>query len=68
LNNIDLSLTKTFHLTERQQLEFRAEAFSAFNHPNFGATTGADAGTPGLGQVSYATGQRVGQFALRYSF
>ena len=67
LNDIDLSLAKTFRLTERQQLEFRAEAFSAFNHPNFGAN-GGNAGTPGLGQVSYATGQRVGQFALRYSF
>jgi hypothetical protein len=66
LNDIDLSLAKTFRFTERQRLEYRIEAFSAFNHPNFIAA-GGSAGTPGLGTVCCATGNRVGQMALRYS-
>ncbi len=31
----DLSLFKQFKFTERYQLQFRAEFFNAFNHPNF---------------------------------
>jgi hypothetical protein len=32
---VDLSLFKQFKFTERWQLQFRAEFFNAFNHPNF---------------------------------
>ena len=32
---IDLGLHRTFTLLERVKLEFRAEAFNVFNHPNF---------------------------------
>ncbi len=35
LENVDLSLFKTFALTERWHLQFRGEFFNAFNHPNF---------------------------------
>ncbi len=34
--NFNLSVFRKFQLTERQRLEVRAEAFNAFNHPNFG--------------------------------
>lgn len=33
--SVDLSLLKNFRLTEGLRLQFRAEAFNAFNHPNF---------------------------------
>ncbi|AXC12825.1 Oar protein [Acidisarcina polymorpha] len=33
LNTTDLSLQKAFAITESHQLQFRAEAFSVFNHP-----------------------------------
>ena len=33
--NFDLSAFKAFHFTERKYLEFRAEAFNAFNNPHF---------------------------------
>lgn len=66
-NIADASLSKAFKFTEHHQLEFRAEAFNVFNHPNFG-TPGGVVGTPGLGQITYSSSQRVGQFALRYSF
>jgi hypothetical protein len=37
---VDLSLFKQFKFTERWQLQFRAEFFNAFNHPNFGNPDG----------------------------
>jgi len=33
--NFDFSLTKTSHLTEKVAVEFRADFFNIFNHPNF---------------------------------
>jgi hypothetical protein len=35
LANVDVSLNKLFRLTEAASLQFRAEAFNIFNHPNF---------------------------------
>ena len=36
LKTADISLGKTFNATERLHLQFRADFFNAFNHPNFG--------------------------------
>ena len=48
----DLSLFKDFKFTERWRLQFRAEFFNAFNHPNF-ANPSADLGSLGsFGKVS----------------
>jgi len=33
--DFDLSVSRAFHLGERYQLGFRAEAFNLFNHPNY---------------------------------
>jgi hypothetical protein len=35
IQDTDLSLFKQFKMTERVQMQFRAEFFNAFNHPNF---------------------------------
>lgn len=65
---LDSSLSKTFHITERQQLEFRADVFNTFNHPNFAAPD-ATVGDAAEGQVSStAVDNRRMQLALRYSF
>jgi hypothetical protein len=37
---MDLSFRREFHLTERVKTTFRAEAFNALNHANFGAING----------------------------
>jgi carboxypeptidase family protein/TonB-dependent receptor-like protein len=68
LNTTDISLSKTFRLWREHALEFRAESFGAFNHPNFLTPGIALVGTPGIGEVTGSTGERKGQFALRYSF
>ena len=65
---LDSSLSKTFRITERQQLQFRADAFNTFNHPNFAAPDNI-VGDPSEGQVfSTSIDNRRMQFSLRYSF
>ena len=35
LTQVDFSIARKFPITERVNLQFRADAFNAFNHPNF---------------------------------
>jgi hypothetical protein len=52
ISDTDLSLFKQFRFTERFQLQFRAEFFNAFNHPNF-ANPSANVNAPGsFGKVT----------------
>ncbi len=56
---IDLSLGRRFVLTEKLSLQFRADAFNVFNHPNFSSADGSFArcsGTAGS-QCSLPFGQ-----------
>jgi hypothetical protein len=73
-HNVDLSVTKTIDLSalnEGLRLRFRAEAFNAFNHPNFGIPTteaghNIDRGGGTLGEVTTTQGtERVMQFSFR---
>ena len=52
--NVDLSLIKDFHLTERFKLQFRMEAFNAFNHANFDNPRDASVGSPSLTSSVFA--------------
>jgi hypothetical protein len=63
-NSFDLSLHRNFRMpiNEASQLQFRAEAFNAFNHPNFGLPASA-IGTPGVGTIG-ATSLANRQFQL----
>jgi len=47
----DLSLIKNTKLTERANLQFRAEAFDVFNHPNFG-NPNLNVGTTNFGSIT----------------
>ena len=50
-NNIDLSFFNTNQITETIRLQFRAEAFNAFNRPEWSSPVG-DFGTANFGRVT----------------
>jgi hypothetical protein len=75
--NWDMSALKTTKITERQMVQFRAEFFNIFNHPQFtnpNAGQGAifslpDRASGSFGQItSTSVNPRVIQFALKYIF
>jgi len=65
--NFDFSMVKNFNLSESAFVQFRAELFNAFNHPDFGLP-GHSLGGPGFGVISDATDARQMQFGLRIVF
>jgi hypothetical protein len=78
--NMDLTMSKTFRLSEQQNLGFRADFFNLFNHPSFqnpnvtnnGGAIGPAPTASGVGGVAPIT-QVIGtprliQFSLKYSF
>jgi hypothetical protein len=78
---MDLAVRRDFAIHERLKLQFRAEAFNLFNHPNFGyinsnfgqntfgQTTGTLASTLGILSPLYQMGgPRSMQFALKLIF
>jgi Carboxypeptidase regulatory-like domain/TonB dependent receptor len=65
--NTTLSLAKQFQVSEGRRLEYRLEAFNAFNHPHFnGPDSGVD--SPTFGQISstVSNSQRQVQMALKF--
>jgi hypothetical protein len=65
---LDSSLSKTFNITERLNLQFRVDVFNTFNHTNFAAPDSA-VGDATIGQVfSTSVDQRRMQFGLRLHF
>lgn len=72
--NTDFNVTKDTKLTEKTNLQFRAEFFDLFNHPNFGNPVLA-AGTANFGRITstrFPTGDfgsaRQVQFVLKLTF
>jgi hypothetical protein len=67
-NNLDASIFKRFHATERATFEFRAEAFNATNHPTWNVP-GTDVSNVGsFGVITAKSGSRVMQLALKLLF
>jgi carboxypeptidase family protein len=82
--NHNLGIFKTFSLTERHRIQFRAEAFNWLNHPNWGGANGTNTYDPNSGMAGTGIGlnplsanfgkvttkgsERQLQFALRYQF
>jgi hypothetical protein len=76
MERIDLGLLKNFAITERINLQMRAEAFNLFNHTNFGAS-GGGVGQNGIdvgladttfGQATSARLPRTMQFSGKLYF
>jgi hypothetical protein len=63
----DVSFIKRNPITEKVNLEFRAEFFNMFNHPNFG-TPGQTVGTSSAGVIGGAGTPRDIQFGLKLKF
>ncbi len=65
--NLDLSLTRSFQLSEVVRLQFRAESFNVTNHANFGNPV-ADLNSPNFGRILSAAPPRLLQFGLKVVF
>jgi hypothetical protein len=67
--NVDAALTKAFRLPwEGKRLQFRAEAFNAFNHPNFTNPSLSLESPQTFGEFQGTMEPRSMQFALRLEF
>ncbi len=78
---VDLAVRREFPIHERLKIQFRAEAFNIFNHPNFGSVN-AYFGQPTFGQATATLNSSLGtlnplyqmggprsmQFALKLNF
>ncbi len=67
LQNADLMIGKTFSLTERMKLEFRAEVFNVSNTPPLNDPNGSF-GSPAFGTISSAGNPRVFEFVVKAHF
>ncbi len=66
--NFDIGLFKNFNITERVRVQYRAEAFNAFNNTNFG-NPGGTINTPNFGRITgTANAQRSIQMGLKLYF
>ena len=66
-DSVDLSVAKTFTITERLKTEFRGESFNLFNFANFDVP-GHTLGNPDFGIISTAKPARTVQLVLRVIF
>jgi len=69
VNELNLGVYKNFRPTERTKLQFRFEAFNAFNHPRFGAPdTNPASASFGVVQKSQQNNARAIQMGAKLSF
>jgi hypothetical protein len=66
-SNTDLSFFKNFHFREKDELQFRAELFNAFNQVRLGNPTTA-MNNANFGRILSAGAPRLVQFGLHYAF
>lgn len=68
--NFDMAIEKSVRLSESKSLEFRLEAFNAFNHAQFygPAAVNGNISSSNFGQVVSAAGPRLVQLAGKFFF
>jgi hypothetical protein len=66
-NNFDLTIGRTFKISETKSVEFRSEFFNAFNHANF-FNPDHFGGDGNFGQIIAARDPRIIQLALKIYF
>ncbi len=68
-NNWNMGLFKKFAIKEKMGLQFRAQAFNVFNHPNWGGASFNAGNQATLGKITGKTGDvRNMQMSLRFYF
>jgi hypothetical protein len=65
--NINVALIRNFPILETHSLQFRAEAYNLFNHPNFGLPNGSLTSST-FGEITSAGDPRILQFAMKFAF
>ena len=70
IENFDLTLQKNVYLAEAKSLEFRAEAFNAFNHAQFygPAAVNGQVEDPNFGRIVSAASPRLVQVVVKFNF
>jgi Carboxypeptidase regulatory-like domain len=70
IENFDLTLQKNVRLAESRSLEFRAEAFNAFNHTQFYGPASVDGQVedPNFGHIVSAAAPRLVQLVAKFTF
>ncbi len=68
-NNVDLSISKQFHVTGTQSALFRMDVLNVFNEVQWAAPASTAFGNSAFGQITnQANNMRMIQFTLRYQF
>jgi hypothetical protein len=67
INNWNVAFLKDTHLTERMNLQLRADLYNIFNHAQF-LNPGGILGNSNFGLVTGARDPRIGQLALKLNF
>jgi hypothetical protein len=62
---LDLAVRREFPIHERLKLQFRAETFNIFNHPNFGTVNG-NFGQASFGQATASLANSLGVLSPLY--
>ncbi len=70
IENFDLTLQKNVRVAETRSLEFRAEAFNAFNHSQFYGPSSVDGQVedPNFGRIVSAAAPRLVQLVVKLNF
>jgi outer membrane receptor protein involved in Fe transport len=64
---VDMSLQKTFSITESVRVQFRADAFNALNHVNYN-NPNSNITSPDFGRITGTASARTGQVGVRLTF
>ena len=66
--NVDVALARSFRLSDSTRLQFRLDAYNAFNHPNFAEPPSLQnlADSPDFGALFIARSPRILQFGLKF--
>jgi outer membrane receptor protein involved in Fe transport len=67
LATVDLIVNKSFQVRESLRLDFRAEAFNAFNHVNLGSANNTFT-SAAFGTIGTAQPPRIIQFGMKFAF